>query len=457
MPDYTASYEGGTWRRRSDGGTFEVIADLHHEQGMGNRPLRLRNLTTGREFASTPEGLHRKYTPRAAPPTDGEPELRGFLLDRVADRAHRRAATTELGRELTLAVGRDVHALRSIGLTSAEIARRTGLPLSTLNDYANAAVATDTVVSSSLDLGVPAPVKRVGASELVKAVAAAGPVVEIIAAGPDAGDVRAVLALSRLSPARFVLPNGKIDPPHMLMRLQDGRWLSASSSVNVGYSGAGPLTGQQMLETVGVDPDLAVAVTHERVAHVTQVHTQQPLWNPLTPNDYCIGVPQVVPGHEESLDLFRARIPLHSEGLMLWLDWLDRPNLPEWARGDRRGTVFTSAEAARDAGFSSETSAQRHARRAGILTGSPVITYPVVIEQGQLQLWLSAPPDPDPSVWVARDFRGPLHRAGLLDEDVVARDDASALRKFFSRRGSRPTRVMLGAAHAHPPIPEAAL
>lgn len=122
----------------------------------------------------------------------------------------------------------------------------------------------------------------------------------------------------------------------------------------------------------------------------------------------------------------------------------------------RGGTLFTSLDAAWEAGFCDESRAEREARRQGAvrigLGGFTSSTYQLIIEQGAVQLWLTAYTSTDPSVWVPREFHDVLRDADLLPEDVVVADEASTLRKLVSRhRNRRPASIPLGVGHATPP------
>lgn len=48
------------WHRKSDGASFQVIADSDNS-GFAQRSIRMKNQSTGREHWATVDGLARKY------------------------------------------------------------------------------------------------------------------------------------------------------------------------------------------------------------------------------------------------------------------------------------------------------------------------------------------------------------------------------------------------------------
>lgn len=362
------------------------------------------------------------------------------ILERIIVNTQKRTESVSRTRELTTAIGRDTKTLTDArAYTASQIARTAGIPLSTLNTF--------TATAADLPpLHVhPAPVPTAHPADMPALIAEHGPVVEVIASA-RAGEV---LALSKLSPAAFERADGTITPPPMLLRLQDGHLVGADrAQVAIGYSGSGPQSGERLLLAAQVDPDIALEITHTgRVVHYTgldqpeptQVHnTDSAIWG--------IDVPELIPGRD---DVYRTRIRLSEhprEGRRSrfdnWLRFFDESGAPWVNSTPRRGQLLTH-DAALNNKFTTETAAQRAARKNGILTGGPVDVFPLIIAQGDMQLWLTAVTPDDPAVWIAREFHRPLRAAGLLDEDIVALDEASALRKLFSRRGPRPSALPL--------------
>lgn len=362
------------------------------------------------------------------------------ILRRIVVNTQKRTESVSRTRELATAIGRDTKTLTDAhAFTASDIARAAGIPLSTLNSMT--ATAADL---PHRDVR-PAPVPTVHPADMPTLITDHGPVVEVIASA-GAGEV---LALSKLSPAAFESATGAITPPPMLLRLKDGHLVGADrAQVTIGYSGSGPQSGERLLLAAQVDADIAHEVTHTGriVQYVdldqpnpTKVHnTDSAIWG--------IDVPELIPGRD---DVYRTRIRLSEhpqEGrrsrLDDWLRFFDESGAPWVSTTPRRGQLLTH-NAALDNGFSTETAAQRNARKNGIITGDPVDVFPLIITQGDMQLWLTAVAPEDDSVWIAREFHRPLRAAGLLDEDIVALDEASALRKLFSRRGPRPSALPL--------------
>lgn len=362
------------------------------------------------------------------------------ILERIIVNSQKRTESVSRTRELTTAIGRDTKTLTDArAYTASQIARTAGIPLSTLNTFT--ATAADLPPLHVRQ----APVPTAHPADMPALIADHGPVVEVIASA-RAGEV---LALSKLSPAAFERADGAITPPPMLLRLQDGHLVGADrGQVAVGYSGSGPQSGERLLLAAQVDPDIAHEITHTGRT-VQYVDLDEPTPTRVQNTDsaiWGIDVPELIPGRD---DVYRTRIRLSEhprEGRRSrfdnWLRFFDESGAPWVNSTPRRGQLLTH-NAALDNGFSTETEAQRAARKNGILTGGPVDVFPLIVTQGDMQLWLTAVAPEDDSVWIAREFHRPLRAAGLLDEDIVALDEASALRKLFSRRGPRPSALPL--------------
>lgn len=118
-----------------------------------------------------------------------------------------------------------------------------------------------------------------------------------------------------------------------------------------------------------------------------------------------------------------------------WLDFLDRDDLPEWARGQRRARVFTSLGAAESARFTTTFDMNGHidtAERPLAHTWPPTAAT-VIIEQGTVQLWGYAE-EPCSGRYFSDEALGILDRAGLLREcDLALREVGFSERSWLSR------------------------
>ena len=144
--------------------------------------------------------------------------------------------------------------------------------------------------------------------------------------------------------------------------------------------------------------------------------------------------------------------PLDEDPVLAWLDLLDSPQRPTWAEGSRRARVFLSADTAAAQGFITHgwTWASQPA---------PFACPQVVIEQGDLQLWLHYP-DPDGDALLPDGIYQALERAGANTRPFVEEEvrrgtlTARALRALRGRDRTLPAFVDLtDEALSHTPIP----
>lgn len=292
--------------------------------------------------------------------------------------------------------------------------------------------------------------------------------------------------LSREPFARFVDPDwgSGMRIPNLMLNLETSGWIGVDNAT-VGYGGTGPSNAHRALVSVGIDDELADEIAfYNRVSHVLfddhgnpdyiQRGSQWPRFGLSTPEAFG-----------DNLDRFRIKLliatdlggrdgddsvladtnpdptgfyPSPPDSLTIWERWLrylDSP--PAWLTPpeQRRGTLFTSLEAADEAGFSDEPRAAQRRGPIRIDTGHYSVnsTYQLIIEQGPIQLWLTAYTSPDPSVWVPHEFYDVLRDANLLPQEVIAADKASTLRKLVNRhRNRRPASIPLGpVGHATAP------
>lgn len=404
-------------------------------------------------------------------------------LARIESRQAARSAYLTRARQGAEAIGRDALALKDLGMSVSEIARRVSIPRPTLNEFIATAANSNVPTGSAAAPVAPLPV--LSESELVQAVQQGGPVTEIAASFGDTD----TMFLSREPFARFVNPGwgSRLRIPHLMLRLDEAGWIGVSNTT-VGYGGTGPSNARRALSSVGIDDDLAREVAfYNRVSHVvfdkdgnpsfSEKGVQWPRLGLAAPEPFgdnldrfrikllvADGVPsdddEVLSEPDEVDDGFYESEPDGLTQWQRWLKYLDSP--PTWLPPSdaRRGTLFTSLEAAGDAGFSDISRAEREANRRSAVRvdiDSPYLTYPLIIEQGPVQLWLTAYTSADPTVWVPPEFHDVLRDSGLLPKEAIETDagnKASALRGLVSRhrsRNRRPSSIPLGLGHATVP------
>ncbi|MGB3674843.1 MAG: hypothetical protein WA988_10415 [Candidatus Nanopelagicales bacterium] len=389
-------------------------------------------------------------------------------MARIEARQRARGAYLARARQGAEAIGRDVIALREAGMTVSEVARQVGIPRPTLQEFLTAA---EKAGPAPMPAPPAKPLPVLSEGELVGAVRDGGPIVEIIASFCETD----VLFMSREPFARFANPDWGhgMRIPHLMLLLEEAGWVGVDNAT-VGYGGTGPSNAHRALVAVGIDDDLASAIAFDnRVSRVVfdeagvpkflEAGTQWPRLGLSVPEPFgenrdrfrvkvLIGDrgrgcdDDVFAGGGDSMDGFYPSPPDDLTLTQRWLRFLDSP--PAWMPPPARrgGTLFTSLSTAAEAGF-----------RDGSQTGpvhmeSPTSTYQLIIEQGPVQLWITAYTSPDPSVWVPVEFHDVLSEAGLLPQYAVAADAASTLRKLVSRhRNRRPASITLGAEHAQLP------
>ena len=246
---------------------------------------------------------------------------------------------------------------------------------------------------------------------------------------------------------------GLLNVPHMLVHTREGTWV-AVDNVNVGYGGTGSSNALRELQGLGLDPDMAKQVAYSRVSDVdledpdnglfTNRWPHVPLGEPSPVGDFFVVVVPVedpsararrlgirnVAGprdFEQTHNGFYATWPSEPP-LARWISALDDPAAPEWLSGPRRARVFLDREVARAAGFAQLTLQPWQLGSYG--------TYPVVIEQGRLQLWLDIPTSNDPTMLFTPEIYAALDQAGFYTDDLRARDDQSSFWRWLRSLGA---------------------
>lgn len=253
-----------------------------------------------------------------------------------------------------------------------------------------------------------------------------------------------LLYMSQVDPERLVR-EGHVFQPNMMIQTEDESW-AAVDHVNVGYGGTGPGNVERELRGLGVDEDLAYQVAYSRVSDVRldrldeAIHSNEwPLYQLQTPMPVASWF--VVPVVHDPVLLGRGtRAPAGRQALTAlpdWLEYLDQPqeSLPRWLRGARRVRVYLDYGAARADGFTVGTLRPWEANFGG---------YPLIIEQGRLQLWVEIPISTDPTVLFTNEIHDALALAGFYTDEQRVRDNQGAFRRWLRSLGAaRPPRVDL--------------
>jgi hypothetical protein len=380
-------------------------------------------------------------------------QARRHLIGLVnADLEHRRQLQEETD-QTRVRIGANAELLRrEYGVSRTQLSRLVGVPAATLEDLmTHAAKQSYTVPDPSSLLPV------LQGDALQEYVRAHGPMDRIVGGAGD-GDV---VYLSGIHLDRFAQDSvrGEDPVPHLVLHLAglDG-WVGVGN-VNIGYDGTAPRNAQHELLACGVDSDMveevvscsAVDVTISRDGPQYRVAAGRSLFGlgvprPLGPRyvaDIAVDFDRVdphaddVPAPPVPQALRTSRLSARvSPGTLFgrWIELLDSSEPPEWASGERHATVYTTYEAAESDGFT--------------VVGRPEsglyrIAHPrIIIEQGRIQLWVSAPGDHDPTHWLPGEFYDVLSVAGLFPTDIAERDAHNALRKLITRHSSHRPEVI---------------
>lgn len=245
-------------------------------------------------------------------------------------------------------------------------------------------------------------------SEVASTLDAFGPVTDLWLAF-NRGDF---LVEPGLSPALFAL-GGSVSLPAALLKNARDEWLAVTDCL-CGYGGSGPHNTLGLLRELGLDTDaLAQTIFSHRFLHleVSVGRIVQQSANPITHlgerprvvGETVIASLQTSPlslsrswlswdPYRHSVESFERERNGDGNTLQDWFDeLLSRKPAPSWTRGTLRARIYTSLQAARDAGL------ERHHP-----LGHELPT--LILETGDLQLWCDA---------------GQHHGRRLMSDDAV--------------------------------------
>ncbi|MFD8666575.1 hypothetical protein ACFV1U_14380 [Streptomyces microflavus] len=249
-----------------------------------------------------------------------------------------------------------------------------------------------------------------------------------------------ILLESGLDPSAFA--NGTdIDVPNMLIQSADGAAIGVEDCL-AGYGGTGPSNTVRLLEELGFPVDLAREVFDYRFVELAPDRV-------LRSGD---AVHQVGGGLELSSDgqYFIARVRsqrtylpggdlIAAHTVAAWCsEVMDEPERYPWAAGERRARVYLDRNAA--ASLNNDDPHRIASNR-----------YSVVIEQGRLQLWVSAYFPYNFADLLSTEQLHALDAAGMRPEGIEPR---TWLDRFLPRRRERPPFILIsedGQDLAHSP------
>lgn len=380
-----------------------------------------------------------------------------MLNNQLSALADRRARSQRDIEDAGLEIGAITSYMRDVlGQAKARSAEFAGISPSHLTELMQAA--------AEKGITVPDPLARIPflkGTELQSYVNERGGPQRIVASFAQSDTMH----MARINPESLLDPNfgSGIREASMLVLTKAGEWVGVDN-VTVGYGGTGPSNAVRELGGLGLPPDLAKAIAYSRVSDVDLDHSEQalhtnqwphvPLGTPWPVGDFFVYVvhvedpswrrrsgglrplgwdPDPAPRAEdtgptdESAGGFYPTAP--SEPLLTsWLTALDSSQAPEWMTGPRRARVYLDRDLAREDGFSRAT-LQPWSHEYGV--------YPVIIEQGRLQLWLSIPTSNDPTILFTPEIYSALDQAGFYTEDLRVKDTQSSFWRWIRSLGSQ--------------------
>lgn len=369
---------------------------------------------------------------------------RRVLNSQLTSLAQRRARAQREIDDAGLEIGATSTYLRDVlGQPKARSAEFAGLSPSHLTELMQTALEKGVTIAD--------PLRRVPflhGVELQEFVNARGGPQRIIASFSDLD----AMYMAGLSPETFLDRDFGfgLRLPQMLILTRDGDWV-AVHNVTVGYTGTGPSNARRELGGLGIPPDLIDLIVRSRVSDVDLDHPDQglhthqwphvPLGPPWPVDDFFVSVVHV----ENELFTRSARdfhigppdgqtyggfypSPPTEPPLTSWLKALDSPTKPEWMSGPRRARVYLDRSLARAHGFTLAT----------LQPGSnQYVVYPVILEQGRLQLWLNIPTSNDPTVLFTPEIYDALDQAGFYTGEQRTKDAQSSFWRWLRSLGTQ--------------------
>lgn len=403
---------------------------------------------------------------------------RDHLNDQLTSLGKRRADSRRELQSIDHEIGATVTYLRDeLGQAKASSAKIVGISPSHLTALMQEAAAEG--------ISIPDPHDRVPflhGPQLQQAVAAGSGIIRIVASF-DEDDT---LFMTGIHPdqLRDDRTPGGLRLPNVVLQLASGAWV-AIDSAQVGYPGTGPRNTERELRGVLVDDALALAVAEARVSDVHLDDVESALFSSSCPH-VSLDVPERLTGWvrqdptgttwqrdgagffvvpivlstsrvtepEPDADGSTPELPVEDgrDHLTRWLDVLDE-NPPSWATGPRTARAYLSEGDAEADHFVPRLLARGMPR--GAHAHQP---FTVIIEQGQLQLWIQAPTSTDPGEPFSTEVVEAIEAAGFLGQELsghTGRRFVNWLRKLATGTGAqRPPYVDLdGRAPRHYPVP----
>ena len=322
-----------------------------------------------------------------------EPSLaRHHLNAELSELRQRRLTAQKQLDQAALDIGVRASYLRdNLGQSKAKSAEIAGVSPGHLTDWMTKAADANTTLDDPLQL-----IPWLKGAELQSFVARHGGIARIVAGFEDTD----VYMRSGIDPTRLLHAGygGHLRKPHMIIACVDGE-ITAVDNVQVGYGGTGPSNAIGELTGLGLSDDDAQRIAWSRFSdtHFTDTLSVERQFNSKWAQDDTGGVSPYGDGFIAvvSLDGYTAPAahtaittagreaaddpPPRRTRLRAWLDLLASPDCPAWigSPSTRRVRIYLDRDAAALDGFASRDWRLQ--------------PYPLIIEQGALQLWVSFP------------------------------------------------------------------
>lgn len=248
-----------------------------------------------------------------------------------------------------------------------------------------------------------------------------------------------------------LIPAGYARPPHMMWHLDDPNEWIGIDNVQVGYGGTGPGYAYDALKSLGIDETLIRKIAYSRVSDVNPRQPDSGEHSDHWPKFNVPGIQITSAGWVYSTlagegRAERVRSRADSDGfypdkpadtpLQRWLSLLDGADCPQWAKGNRVARVYLDSQ-----------SAPRS-------IGSRLRRFELIIEQGDLQLWIPAFPPRDQTQWLSEEVYESLLAADVYPGELAAKDARGAFWRWVDSQvlnKRRPLMVNIGGELRHDP------
>lgn len=346
------------------------------------------------------------------------------LNTRLTDLASRRQQASDQADHYALELGATIKHLRDrYGQSQAASGRRIGLAPARVSELVTRASEVDLPFIDPMNL-----VLTMDARAFPEYLRTRDDRIDRIVASFYQDDIPYAAGIHPLRFAYDSAVSGHLSFPQMVVHLEEADEWVGIQQVNVGYNGSGPGAVTDLLHRhLGMPEAITKRIAYSRFSDSDPrtgkgIFTDEDrpryqlsrLYGHGTFLSTFIGVDQHTNNGKSLPRPFPGEESNQPQGTVLqrWIDFLDGPDRPDWTRGTRRARVFLNRQAAEAQGFVDPGVPALRRRR---------VAY-IVIEQGDLQLWLHAYPPRDTTQYLSDEAYEALGTAGLYPAELAAKD-----------------------------------